>query len=412
MNTQVTAALARYDSDGRLDRSFGDKGIVLTDFPAIGMVWFTELVIDPRGRIVVAGRAEVSGEWQFALARYLPDGQLDTRFNGDGRVLTDFGHIGPASGLRGPLMAIHASGRVVLAGAPRLGGIRRFALARYNQDGSLDTRLGGNGVVLTDFPNALEAVTGDCAIDDRGRIVVAGSAKTAAGWQFALARYAWDGSLDMSFGGTGTAIIDLATAEEYGSGVLIDANDGIVVGGSGSFERGGVRRRALVRYTLDGKPDTSFGDNGQVLTDFPATPHEAINGIALDDDGRIVVAGPATKAGELHFALARYNANGSVDTTFGTNGQVLTDMAASDRETALNVLVDVHGRIVVGGWAGTDDDRRFALARYQPDGSLDRTFGRAGKVLTDVPTASYAAAFDIAVDACGRIIAAGGAVTL
>jgi len=201
------------------------------------------------------------------------------------------------------------------------------------------------------------------ALQPDGKIVVAGY----AGGDFALARYNSDGALDTSFGSGGKVTTDFGGSyHPDGFSVALQPDGKIVVAGyaGGDF--------ALARYNSDGALDTSFGSGGKVTTDFGGS--DAGYSVALQPDGKIVVAGYAG----LDFALARYNSDGALDTSFGTGGKVTTDFSGG-RDVGYSVALQPDGKIVVAGYAGVD----FALARYNSDGALDTSFGSGGKVTTD-----------------------------
>jgi uncharacterized delta-60 repeat protein len=275
-------ALARYNIDGTLDPGFGNGGKVTTDVDAFKIDDALDVALQPDGKIVVAGRS--GGD--FALARYLPDGSLDTSFGTGGTVMTDFGRPGESA----VAVVLQPNGKIVLAASS--GG--DFALARYNADGSPDLSFGAGGTVKTDFGGRDAARAIVLQPDDN--FVVAGESSS----RFALARYLPDGNLDTSFGTGGTVTTQFGLHGWSASAIALQPDGKIVVaGGPGSAV-------VVVRYTPDGGLDLPFGDDGVVATDFGfGLTHSAA--VALQPDGKIVVAG--TSAGT--FALARYE-GGSV----------------------------------------------------------------------------------------------------
>jgi uncharacterized delta-60 repeat protein len=307
-------------------------------------------------------------------------GDLDPSFGEGGKVTTD---VGPGSEMAAAI-AIQADGKIVVAG--RGGPFSDFVLARYNTDGNLDPSFGIGGQVTTDFGGNNDAASG-VAIQADGKIVAAGSAAPESSCcQFALARYNTDGSLDPSFGTGGQVTTDFGGLDEA-SGVAIQADGKIVVAGRG----GPSSDFALARYNADGTLDPSFGTGGQVTTDFGGFG-DAANGVAIQTDGKIVAAGTG-------FALARYNTDGSLDPSFGTGGQVTT----RGGDDAFGIAIQSDGKIVAAGFISFDFNQDFALARYNVDGSLD------GMVTTDFGDRSGDVAEAVAIQADGKIVAAGGA---
>ena len=278
-----------------------------------------------------------------------------------------------------------------------------WALARYNVDGSLDTTFGAGGKVITVF-GAGEDVANAAAIDASGDIVVAGYAHNGTDFDFALARYSSDGSLDTGFGTGGLVTTDFSVSTDVATAISIRGDGKILVGGSAWIGSG--YDLALVRYNADGSLDATFGTQGKVTTDF-GLGFDLATARALRPDGKIVVAGYAYNGTDYDFALARYQVDGTLDTAFGAGGKVTTDFGfGNDRAYAIALAPD--GTMVVAGeaYSGTDSD--VAVARYNPDGSLDETFHSDGRVTTDFGFGGDAA-WAVGVRADGRIVAVGEA---
>lgn len=386
---------------GDLDPTFGENGMVSTDFGPDGD-GASAMAIQPDGKIVAAGEAAYGAE--FGLARYNPDGTLDVTFGDAGRVTTDI----PPSGAYA--MAIQPDGKIVAAG-----GGRRFALVRYRPHGTLDPTFGGDGVVTTNL-NPEYDVAYAVAIQADGKIVAAGVSSIEArryldDTKIAVARYNPDGSLDTSFGGDGRVTTDFTGTYDAAYAVAIQTDARIVVAGTA----GGYRTFALVRYNPDGTRDSSFGSRGKVTTNFtPGGCCEFATSVAIQVDGKIVAAGEP--GNDSAFALARYETDGSPDPTFGEDGIVTTDFLTQHEVShaggwARGVAIQADGKIVAAGGSavGSGGDSEFALARYMPDGSLDATFGGDGRVTTDWTIDEDDYAFALAIQADGKIVAAGTA---
>ena len=351
----VDTALVRYNLDGSLDTTFSG-GKVTTDFPH-DQVERHGMAIAPDRKIVVVGGTtfttrkflffDCTDHEFFTVARYTPFGALDITFAGDGRVTTGTGFA--------HAVAIQLDGKIVAVGE----GGRDFVLARYNLNGSLDTSFGGgDGIVTTDF-GLLESANA-VGIQPDGKIVVAGTRDTV---DILLARYDSAGNLDASFGGGDGWIHTDLGLDETGLAMAIQADGKIVVAG----ERFGVfvDDIALVRYNSNGTPDTSFGGGDAWLaTDLGAD--EVANAVAIQRDGKIVVAG--TRASGLFlaqdFVLVRYNIDGSPDISFGGgDGWLTTDFGRDESANAMTIQHD--DKIVVAGVSmgiGVED---FAVARYK-----------------------------------------------
>jgi uncharacterized delta-60 repeat protein len=209
------------------------------------------------------------------------------------------------------------------------------------------------------------------------------------------------GDLDPTFGSGGEVVTDFGTLSDQAQAVAIQPDGKIVAAGTAPSEGGDF---ALARYNTDGTLDTSFGSGGKVATDFGLW--EGGHAVALQADGKVVVAG-FTGVSDIwgDFALARYNPDGTLDPTFGSAGKVVTDFGSAE-DVARAVAVQPDGRIVAVGWSHVD----FALARYNTDGTLDPTFGTGGRVLTDFhDMGSDDRAYAMALQPDGKIIAAGSA---
>ena len=254
---------------------------------------------------------------------------------------------------RGVLVAISSFAFVVAAGPAALGA-----------DGDLDPSFGDAGIVVTTFPTGSFAAA--VAIQVDGKIVAVGAAAGRSGTgEVALARYEADGSLDTGFGVDGLVTTPIGGGHgDEARSVAIQANGRIVLAGTDSWER-----FAVIRYRPDGSLDPTFGGDGIVRTNFTSGDDVAWD-VAIQGDGKIVAVG-AAGFGQQGFQLARYRRHGALDPTFGDAGKVVTRYHGAN---ARSVVVQPNGRIVVTGY----NMRGLALARYRPDGTLDRSFSGNG----------------------------------
>ncbi|MGE7388404.1 calcium-binding protein [Streptomyces sp. NPDC004126] len=383
---------------GDLDPAFDGDGRVATDFGGGGYDESRGMVIQPDGKIVTVGLTvpAAGGYSDFALARYNPDGSLDTTFNGDGdndgRIQTD---------LRGgddvaDAVAVQPDGKLVVAGysaEPDTAG--SFTVARFNPDGSLDTAFGTGGFAVTDFGTGGAQEAYGVVIQPGGAIVAAGE----SGTDVAVARYnAADGSLDTSFDGDGKVTTAFAGGAAGARDVTIQSDDKIVIAGRAGYNYPSEDSDfALARYNPNGSLDTDFDGDGRVTTGF-AGPDVA-GGVEVQPDGKIVTAGYAY----FDFALARYNPNGSPDTAFDGDGKVTTDFGANTLDRGTDLALQADGKIVAAGISLAD----FAVSRYNTDGSLDTGFAAGGKVHTDVSSGYYDTGNAVALQTDGKIVVSG-----
>jgi uncharacterized delta-60 repeat protein len=374
--------LARYNTNGVLDRNFDRDGKLTRYFPASDGTFYA-IAVQSDGKVVVAGRAKnVSDNYDFALARYNADGSLDRNFNRSGKQTTDF--FGGSDYVYG--VAIQSDGKIVVAGSvydPTTGN-EDFGLARYNTNGSLDKTFSGDGKQTTDFFGSYEYARG-LAIQSDGKMVVAGGVYDPNGNQdFAIARYTTAGLLDNTFSEDGKQTTDFGGSDDFARGLAIQSDGKIVVAGEIYDFNNGNEDFAIARYTTAGLLDTDFDGDGKQTTDFFGS-YDNANAIGIQSDGKIVVAGGIYdfNNGNEDFAIARYTTAGLLDNTFSEDGKQTTDFGTYDYARGLAIQSD--GKIVVGGQveasaSGSDD---IGLARYNTDGSLDTDFDGDGKQITD-----------------------------
>jgi uncharacterized delta-60 repeat protein len=360
-------ALARYNADGTPDTGFGGDGKVTTNLTRT--VDLAEAVaIQDDGKIVVVGRAGLKRGGKFAVVRYEPNGRLDTTFSGDGKKVIDFTRgLDTAYGV-----VLQSDGKIVaVGGAGVFTDSGRFALARFNRHGRLDETFGGDGMVTTNFTTRADSAY-DVAIQADGKIVAAGGAATFTSTEqssFALARYNADGTLDAAFDTDGKVTSDFGSIEERATGIAIQPDGKIVAAGmsgqTGAPHFSTDSKFTLVRYNTDGTLDASFDEDGLVTTNFTDHSDGAVGGLAIQADGKIVAAG---RAGDLRFALARYQPDGALDPAFGGDGKVTTQFGSSGRQSARGVAIQADGKIVatgeVGGNCLFNEACKFAVARY------------------------------------------------
>jgi uncharacterized delta-60 repeat protein len=306
LETGYYFAVARHNSDGSLDKSFGSGGEVSGDLGAANAI---AIQSDGRIVAAGVGLDDSQfPSPAFAVVRYNIDGSLDTSFGGNGKVITAFFPGGAVGGGGNTVrdIAIQADGKIVAVGSAfdTVAMRTNYALARYNSDGSLDMSFGSGGKVISAILDDSYAIA--LTIRPDNRIVVAGSAssRSGAGTVFAVARYNIDGSLDSSFGSDGKA-----TDEFFGTGSIVRAvafrADGEIIA-AGSVPSGSKGFDfAVARYNRDGSLDTRFGGAGKVITELSKDEDDDANAVAVQSDGQIVAVG-ATESG-TNFALARYN---------------------------------------------------------------------------------------------------------
>jgi uncharacterized delta-60 repeat protein len=314
----------------------------------------------------------------FGLAHAAPHsaGDLDPTFGAGGIITTTLGTRAEAYAL-----VLQGDGKLVAAGVGQGQFTAGFGLARYLPGGTLDTSFAGTGTLVTNL-NGYEAQAQAVAVDAAGHVLAAGYTQTVAtGQDAALVRYNAGGSLDPGFGSGGKVITNFGDGRDEVRALVLQADHKVVAGGymDGPF--------VLTRYNPDGSLDSGFGHGGQVT--IPMSGTAAINALALQADGKIVAAGYSSVGTTPVMALARLNPDGRLDSAFGSNGRVTTVFPNGD-PVARAVGIQSDGKIVVAGsvFAPSTGQGGLALARYNPDGSLDPTFGTGAGSVVCFPVAS------------------------
>lgn len=391
-------------------------GRALTNFTSASSEGARDLAVDTFG-FVTAGLAlhSSSDSYRLALVRYKPDGSEDGTFGDSGKVLTDVvGSFNEAA----EALAIDASGRIVVAGfAEPFLGQKQFLVARFHSNGQLDGSFNGIGWRVIDLGGAAGAMA--VAVDGEGRIVAGGRVATAGGDHFALVRLLDNGTLDAAFGGDGIVDANIGTLSEQIEALAIDAVGRIVAAGRGSLF--GAERFVVARYNGDGGLDATFGIGGATLTTFSGASTARAFALVITPSGRLVVAGEAIVSDHSVAAVARYNADGTLDGNFDVDGRVLVDIATLSSPGSLttsallgayarDVMLDPIGRIVLAGPAFTTHSSRMGVVRLNGIGQLDSSFGGDGAAFVAFDGLSDADAFGVVGYVEDTIVLAGTAV--
>ena len=402
---------------GSLDTTFNPTGtppgsVIAAMAPGTGADYFWDTAIQKDGKIVVAGEAEMGANGtDVALARYNQNGTLDATFDTDGKATTDFSGTGGND--RAYAMLIQPDGKIVAAGmANTTGGDDDFGLARYNTDGSLDTAFGTGGLVTTSVaPGTNKDYAFAVAIQPDGKLVVAGGANVggATGWDSVVVRYNSDGTLDPAFGTGGKVVsaVSPGTDTDWWGSVAIQPDGKIVLAGKAGPAANTTM--SFARLTSTGAADTSFGTAGFAMVDFPSGGQDGnwLGGLAVQPDGKIVSGGYAS--GEV--AVARLNSNGTIDTTFNSTGTATASLGGSTDQRGHDATLQTDGRIVIAADVFVGGIWTLGAARFNSDGTLDTTFDGDGKVLTPVGDGTGSDAYSVALQRDGQIVVSGDAHT-
>lgn len=409
-NTAISQhGIARYNTNGSRDVTFDGDGRVSTSlFSGDGSFsGGSDVAVQPDGRIIMAGTTRAASFYRFVVARFLLNGGLDWAVTvGFTDVVSSYTNAIAST------VVIQSDGKIVVGGRAYSSSDEVFALVRLNADGTLDRTFNRTGKVLTNFITTIGSRHSeelrDLAIQSDGKIVAAGAFTRypntgiyRAFSQFALARYNADGSLDATFGSGGKVTTGSSHPYSRVANAVIIHSNGKIFVAGGT---GAVHHNDALNQSafILGWYSSNGRFEGAVATDFPGT-YEVANAMALQSDGKIVVAGKANG----QFALARYSALGVLDSGFDGDGRVVTDFSSSNGEWAEAVALQANGKIVAAGGAFPEFNPQFALARYNTNGSLDATFDGDGKLYTDFDLRKGEVASAVAIAPNGKIVVAG-----
>lgn len=342
------------------------------------------VVLQPDGKIVVAGYVDFGLEKDILVARFHPDLTLDTSFNGTGFRVDDLQTNDEAYAV-----ALTTDQKIVVAGYSDAGQ-DEVVFVRYNRDGTRDTSFSGDGIALFDFSPSPGARFRGITVQPDGKVVGAGYLTTAGNQRLVVVRLNKDGSADLTFDGDGAAQPTIGGNYSFATDVLVDPDGRIVVSG----ERGSTTSDFLaVRLRSDGSLDSTFGGTGWVATDIGPGGADGASSLVRQASGELVLGGTSNG----NFALARYRQDGNLDLAFNGTGIVLHNLGGAD--VGNDVALDAGGNIIIAG-EGQPAPANFAFARFFPGGGLDLT-------KTDDVTAAVDRALGVAITRAGKILLAG-----
>jgi uncharacterized delta-60 repeat protein len=347
---------------GALDPTWGEEGVVLTDFDGMDDIPTTSVLM-PGGKLVVAGWMNVY-PGDFGMARYLRDGRLDPAFGDGGRVTTAFFDdpelVDAAWGINArPEGGVHLFGETCDADYISC----EFAMAAYNPDGSLDESFGDGGLVTTAIESATTvfAWPSQNVLQSDGKVVAGGIAlyedetTGVIDVDLVLIRYNTDGSLDESYGDGGIAIIDFEGKAHFPQDIVGLPGDQVLVIGGVTDEFAGIQvctsqEAFMTRINSDGTVDTTFaGGTGYSTWQYDGLPTGFDQAVILSEDEMIIVGGSGETLDGGDCSLQRFDLDGTLDTTFGDDGWVIVDSGQLDICPDANLTAD--GKIALLGWA-------------------------------------------------------------
>lgn len=371
--------VVRLNVDGSLDTSFGTEGWGLMALGA-GFDAVSAMALQSDGHVVLICSSEGASDSDLAVVRLAPDGSIDAGFGDAGVVWIDGGGADFAGGV-----AIQPDGAIVLAGTSWNGTDNDIVLHRLLPTGEIDTSFGAGGVVSIDYSGGDDNAA-TLALQADGRIVVVGSTFNGSNFDVAVARLNTNGSLDTSFGTGGLRQFAVGSGDDVGAAVVVQPDGRILI--TGSTETTSGYDMLLMRLTTTGNLDVSFNGSGRLVVPI-GTADDFGYAMVLQADGQINLAGQSSRTdGSLDFAVVQLNANGSLDSAFQTGGKGLLAVGSGD-DSAYAIALQSDGRLLLAGTATGATDTDIALLRLNANGSVDSSFDP-----TSIPTVGGTVTFE------------------
>lgn len=380
------------------DSGFNGNGVAITSIGTTDEIAYA-LAVQSDGKVIAAGTT-FGGNYNFGIVRYRSSGTLDTSFDTDGRATTDFAGNNDVA----YAVTIANDHKIVTAGFTDAGTQNNFAIARYLTNGSLDTAFSADGLVSTNIGSG-NAIANAVVVRSDDRIYAAGTSYNGSNADFTVVRYHTNGTLDTAFSSDGIVTTDFNSADDGANAMTLDANGMVVVAG---YARNGANRNfAVARYRTDGSLDTAFSADGKQTINFAASSDDMAYGVAIQSDGRIVLGGHSHNNTQTHFAMARLLTDGTLDGSFDGDGMAVSSVDTTHGIQA-HALVLQNEKIILAG-RSLQLENRSILARFNSDGSADTSFGTAGYYVQSYSTGDDVY-YGVAVDSSNRIVAVGHAL--
>ena len=397
-HSNSSLGIASFNSSGSLNTSFSSDGKdVISNF---GAGVHPKVLVQSDDKIIVGGKYAsyyVSGD--FMVVRYNTDGTFDSGFGSSGQVSVDFGNEDWCYD-----MVLQSDGKILAVGSSDNGDNEDFSIIRLNTDGSLDNTFSSDGKIMLDFHS--DDYGRSVAITDDDKIFVLGYTKLLNDNNFLLAKYLSNGTPDNNFSDDAFVSTDINGGDDYGRSLIHFSNGKNLA--VGYTDNGNDYDFALVKYNSDGSLDNSFGTNGIVTTDLNSSKDDRAFAALLQSDGKIVVTGySGTATTDYDVAIVRYNSDGTLDNTFGTNGIVIKDIYSSSDDKIYAATLQSDGKIIAAGSYDSGSSVKFLLVRLNTNGTFDNTFDGNGVLTTEIGTKKDAIAYGVTTQSDNKIVASG-----
>jgi len=385
--------------DGTVDQSFAINGHTMTQILEDKNSAATNVLVLSDGKILASGIYDNYGRNAVTAVRYNTDGSLDEAFGEGGIVQTYFAEtqvVGEQNGL-----GLQSDGKIIISGYTTSATDYDFAVMRLNSDGSVDSSFGTDGRTLTEIGDKQDYAYG-LTIQDDDKIVMVGRRSDNTGSDAIVVRYTGDGHLDASFGTDGVVAIDFDGGADDLRTVEYQSNGKIVAGGySSNFGLSFI----LIKLLPDGSLDTSFDQDGKLKID---TLTGQVHSLALLNQNQILLAG--SNGGE-NVQLAKVNADGTLDASFGNSGTLATNFVNGGNDGPQKLLVQSDNKFIVTGTTWLNGPWVMSGQRFNADGTVDNTFADNGSYFVDLNEQDFSRTNDAAMAPDGSIYIAGRTLT-
>ncbi|MDY0215411.1 MAG: T9SS type A sorting domain-containing protein [Bacteroidales bacterium] len=367
VSSHLQAVFVRLNTNGTLDNSFGDGGIVLVPGTTTKHI-LEDVAIQSDGKIVATGRINTGSGFSITLIRVNTDGSMDADFGSNGTVVFNLKETDVSEAI-----LIQPDGKYLIGGYSD----DNFTMIRVNTDGTLDNTFGTSGVATTNFEGSPSGIF-DFALQSDGKIVAAGYyLNDESRFKFAVVRYNIDGSLDLTFGTAGKLVLSIGPAFDFLMSVCVQSDGKILLGGHTYIDFGPKYDIVVARLESNGTLDYSFGIGGYAKARI-VEGENYVTDMKVQTDGKIILAGNTVSDGaikEYDLGLVRFNSNGTLDLTFSPTGMVSTDLnGMEDYGNAL--LLQTDGKIVATGYSYNNHVAEFTAVRYTfPNVGMNETAG-------------------------------------
>lgn len=359
-----------------------------------------DIAVQDDGKYVVLTSANTASSGQdldFVLSRYNTDGTLDTSFGTNGIVVTAVNTNNESP----KTVTLQDDGKILVAGGYAPTATSDSIVMRYNADGTLDTTFSTDGMAEIDFSVTSTDIINDMVVQPDGKIVVVGYGSFSGTNQITVARLHSDGTLDTSFDGDGTLLLPVNGTGSYGNEVELLSDGRIMIGGYA--DNGTDNDVVLISLNSDGSLDTSFDTDGTLMIDMTAS--ESGSAMVVDESDNIYIAGLSNVSGNSDTIVIKVDDSGSLVTGFGTNG-IATHAIGSPYEAVNDMVLQDDGKIIIVGDAYNGSNNDISVIRLNSDGTLDTTFDGDGKIRDDMNGATDSAKA-VALDNKGAILVVG-----